>query len=231
MFGLDLEGLESVSDVFRVDPVKVGIAGALLVLVLYYRSRICKVWLAIVSLDFANKFLHLRAWAVFGGFAFARIMFAFANCQRSQLRLNLQAKHRLSFDLIMERVSYAIDITFYVANFLTKKFKRQNKLPNIWQNTQPSLPSSSVFSLSLPLKCKWQKANTVGRKITSGTGLATTPINVASIVSIGLELNMEFVRNINGDINIITGENMLVIATLPAINHSFNDWLGLLNIL
>uniref|UniRef100_A0A1S4CNS2 Uncharacterized protein n=1 Tax=Nicotiana tabacum TaxID=4097 RepID=A0A1S4CNS2_TOBAC len=115
--------------------------------------------------------------------------------------------------------------------FLIKKSKRKNKLLNKWQNTQPSLPSSSVFSLSLPLKCKWQKENTVGRKITNGTGLANILTNVATTASIILELNMEFVRNTNRNINIITGQIMLAIATLPATNHSFNDWLGLLNIL
>ncbi|KAK4370060.1 hypothetical protein RND71_009535 [Anisodus tanguticus] len=45
--------------------------------------------------------------------------------------------------------------------------------------------------------------------------LANILTNVASIASTGLELNMVFVRNINGD----TRKIMLVIATLLAINH------------
>ncbi|KAK4370056.1 hypothetical protein RND71_009531 [Anisodus tanguticus] len=64
-------------------------------------------------------------------------------------------------------------------------------------------------------KCKWQKENTVGRKVTNGMDLANILTNVASIASTGLELNMVFVRNINGD----TRKIMLVIATLLAINH------------
>ncbi|KAK4370059.1 hypothetical protein RND71_009534 [Anisodus tanguticus] len=65
------------------------------------------------------------------------------------------------------------------------------------------------------IKCKWQKENTVGRKVTNGMDLANILTNVASIASTGLELNMVFVRNINGD----TRKIMLVIATLLAINH------------
>ncbi|KAJ8562380.1 hypothetical protein K7X08_011671 [Anisodus acutangulus] len=57
-------------------------------------------------------------------------------------------------------------------------------------------------------KCKWQKENTVGRKVTNGMDLANILTNVASIASTGLELNMVLVRKI-----------MLVIATLLAINH------------
>ncbi|KAK4370062.1 hypothetical protein RND71_009537 [Anisodus tanguticus] len=64
-------------------------------------------------------------------------------------------------------------------------------------------------------KCKWQKENIVRRKVTNGMDLANNLTNVANIASTGLELNMVFVRNINGD----TRKIMLVIVTLLAINH------------
>lgn len=49
--------------------------------------------------------------------------------------------------------------------------------------------------------------------------LANILTDVANTASTGLELNMEFVRNINGDISITIGQIMLVIATRHAINH------------
>ncbi|KAK4370055.1 hypothetical protein RND71_009530 [Anisodus tanguticus] len=78
-----------------------------------------------------------------------------------------------------------------------------------------SSSSSLLINSKFKHKCKWQKENTVGRKVTNGMDLANILTNVASIASTGLELNMVFVRNINGD----TRKIMLVIATLLAINH------------
>ncbi|KAH0655316.1 hypothetical protein KY285_030198 [Solanum tuberosum] len=62
-------------------------------------------------------------------------------------------------------------------------------------------------------KYKWQKANSVGKKVTSGMDLANTLTNVVIIASITMELNMVYVRSTNHGITNITGQNMLVTAT------------------
>ncbi|MCD7458611.1 hypothetical protein HAX54_038658 [Datura stramonium] len=76
-------------------------------------------------------------------------------------------------------------------SFLTKIFKAKTN-SKTWLNAQPSLPFSSVFSLSQLPKCKWLKVNIVGRKVTNGMDLVTILTNAASIASTGLELNMEY---------------------------------------
>lgn len=59
----------------------------------------------------------------------------------------------------------------------------------------------------------------MGKKVTSGMGLANILSNVISTASIGLDINiMEFVRNTKGD-TIMIGLIMLAIAILLAINH------------
>ncbi|KAG5594327.1 hypothetical protein H5410_035559 [Solanum commersonii] len=62
-------------------------------------------------------------------------------------------------------------------------------------------------------KYKWQKANTVGKKVTSGMDLANTLTNVVIIASTTMELNMGFVRSTNHGVTNIIGQNMLATAT------------------
>ncbi|KAG5594331.1 hypothetical protein H5410_035563 [Solanum commersonii] len=66
---------------------------------------------------------------------------------------------------------------------------------------------------SLLQKYKWQKGNTVGKKVTSGMDLVNTLTNVVIIASTTMELNMVFVRSTNHGVTNITGQNMLAIAT------------------
>jgi len=70
---------------------------------------------------------------------------------------------------------------------------------------------SSIFSLLQ--KYKWQKANIVGKKVTSGMDLVNTLTNVVIIANTTMELNMVFVRSTNHGVTNITGQNMLATAT------------------
>ncbi|KAG5595273.1 hypothetical protein H5410_036505 [Solanum commersonii] len=63
------------------------------------------------------------------------------------------------------------------------------------------------------LKYKWQKENTVRKKVTSGMDLANTLTNVVIIASITMELNMVFVRSTNHGVTNIIGQNMLATVT------------------
>ncbi|WMV37372.1 hypothetical protein MTR67_030757, partial [Solanum verrucosum] len=93
-------------------------------------------------------------------------------------------------------------------------------------------PSSFASSLLLQLKYKWQKANTVGKKVTSGMDLVNTLrvcleshlalTNVVIIASITMELNMVFVRSTNHGVTNITGQNMFATATHLAITKKLS---------
>ncbi|KAK6784104.1 hypothetical protein RDI58_017558 [Solanum bulbocastanum] len=62
-------------------------------------------------------------------------------------------------------------------------------------------------------KYKWQKANIVGKKVTSGMVLVNTFTNVVIIASTTMELNMTSVRSTNHRVTNITGQNMFATAT------------------
>jgi len=69
-----------------------------------------------------------------------------------------------------------------------------------------------IFS-SFFQKYKWQKENTVGKKVTSGMDLVNTLTNVVIIANTTMELNMVFVRSTNHGATNITGQNMHVTVT------------------
>ena len=52
---------------------------------------------------------------------------------------------------------------------------------------------------------KWQKVNTVGKKVTSGMDLVSTLTDVVIIASITIELNMTYVRSTYHAVTNITG--------------------------
>ncbi|WMV36860.1 hypothetical protein MTR67_030245 [Solanum verrucosum] len=75
--------------------------------------------------------------------------------------------------------------------------------------------TSQVFSDGIVIyqKYKWQKANIVGKKVTSGMDLVNTLTNVVITANTTMELNMVFVRSTNHGTTNITGQNMHVTVT------------------
>ncbi|KAK6783938.1 hypothetical protein RDI58_017392 [Solanum bulbocastanum] len=80
---------------------------------------------------------------------------------------------------------------------------------------------------SLLQKYKWQKANTVGKRVTSGMDLVNTLTNVVIIASTTMELNMVSVRSTNHGVTTITGQNMLATATHLATTENLSMSHGL----
>jgi len=71
-------------------------------------------------------------------------------------------------------------------------------------------------------KYKWQKGNTVGKRVTSGMDLVNTLTNVVIIANTTMELNTVFVRSTNHGVTNITGQNMLATAIHLAITKKLS---------